>query len=151
MDMDCLHCTWQQATDLHGTEAHYPTFRIALRVGIVTTETTGEPVIALTTYDQDPLAITTDVATRLIDALRECITQHDKLTAERESKQRETARRLVQAAVLTQTQWRAVLDGLASGNAKQREAAIAALTDAAPPRWPRPDTTASKDSRRTEP
>lgn len=144
--MDCLHCSWQSATDLHGTDAHYPSHRVAFRVGIVTAENTGEPVIALTTTNEEPVAISPDIATHLIDALRGCITAHNKLTAERETQRQQTARRLVQAAVLTQTQWRAVLDGLSSGNAKHREVAIAALTDAAPPRWRRPDATG-----RTEP
>lgn len=145
--MDCLHCSWQSATDLHGTDAHYPDHRVAFRVGVVTAETTGAPVIALTTNDQEPIAISTDIATRLIDALRGCITAHETLTAERESQRQQTARRLVQAAVLTQTQWRAVLEGLSSANPGRRQAAIAALTDAAPPRWRRPDAAASKDGR----
>lgn len=147
--MYCLHCSWQSATELHGTDAHHPSHWVAFRVGVLTTETTGEPVIALTTTNEEPIAISTDIATRLIDALRGCITQYDTLTAERESHWQETARRLVQAAVLTETQWRAVLDGLTSAHPDRRHAAIAALTDAAPPRWPRPDATGTrrKDSR----
>lgn len=145
--MDCLHCTWQSAIDLHGRDAHYPSHWVAFRVGIVTTETTGESVIALTTTNEEPIAISTDVATRVIDVLRDCITVHDRLTAEREAHRQETARRLVQAAVRTETQWRAVLDGLNSASPDRRHAAITALADAAPPRWPRPDATGRKDSR----
>lgn len=137
--MDCLHCTWQNEIDLHGTDAHHPSHWVAFRVGIVTAETSGEPVIALVTTNEDPIAISTDVATRLIDGLRGCITVHDRLTTEREAHWQETARRLVQAAVLTQSQWRAVLDGLTSASPDRHRAAVAALADAAPPRWPRPD------------
>jgi len=144
--MYCLHCTWQNEIDVHGTDAHHPSHWVAFRVGVLTAETSGEPVIALTTTNEDPIAISTDVATRLIDALRGCITMHGQLTAEREAHRQETARRLVQAAVLTQTQWRAVLDGLTSASLDRRHAAIAALTDAAPPRWPRPDAAQGKDN-----
>lgn len=145
--MYCLYCTWQNATELHGTDAHHPEHLVEFRVGMLTTETTGEPVIALTSINEEPFAISTDVAARLTEALRGCITVHERLTADRESQRQETARRLVQAAVLTEAQWRAVLDGLTSASPDRRQAAIAALADAAPPRWPRPEATGRKEDR----
>lgn len=133
--MYCLHCDWQTSTNLHGTDAHDPTHRVAVRFGILTTETVDKPVIAMATNDQESVALTRDVAGRLIADLKNIIARHDALTAKRETQRQETARRLVDAAVLTETNWRAVLDGLASGNTARRDAAIAALRDCAPPRW----------------
>lgn len=135
--MYCLHCTWHAETiNLHGADAHYPDDRLALRVGILTTETTHEPVIALASdTDTDPIAINADIATRMVEGLQRCITRYEELSRERDAKHQETARRLVDAAVLPQRQWREVLDGITSDNVQRREAAIAALKAAAPPRW----------------
>lgn len=137
--MYCLHCAWHaETTNLHGADAHYPDDRVALRVGILTTETAREPVIALasdTDTDTDPIAISTDIATRMVEGLQRCITRHEELARERDAKHQETARRLVDAAVLPHRQWREVLDGITSDNADHRRAAVAALKAAAPPRW----------------
>lgn len=133
--MDCLHCNWHTTIDLHGTDAHVPAARVAVRVGVLTAETSREPVIALASTSDEPVAITADVATRLVDGLRRCIARHDELIRERDVKHQETARRLVDAAVLPYRQWREVLDGISSDNVKRREAAAAALKASAPPRW----------------
>lgn len=133
--MDCLYCTWDTTTDLHCTDAHHPAHPVTIRVGIVTPETTREPVLSLALSTDDTYGITRDVATRMIDALKRAIARYDTLSKERDTKRQETSRRLVDAAVLTHTQWRDVLDGMTSGNAKRREAAATALKTAAPPRW----------------
>lgn len=135
--MHCLYCTWHtETTNLHGTDAHHPEHRVALRVGLLTPETTREPVIALSSdIEDEPIAITPDIAARMVEGLQRCLTRHEELARERDTKHQETARRLVDAAVLPQRQWREVLDDITSDNAKRREAAIAALKAAAPPRW----------------
>lgn len=133
--MHCLHCDWHTTIDLHGTDAHSPAHRIAVRVGVLTTETSSEPVIAIASDTDEPVAITTDVAARLVDGLQRSITRHEELLRARDAKHQETARRLVDAAVLPYRQWREVLDGITSDNAERRHAAAAALQASAPPRW----------------
>lgn len=134
--MYCLHCDWHMMIDLHGVDAHSPADRVAVRVGVLTTETSSGPVIALASDTGDePVAIDPDVAARLVDGLQRSITHHDELLREWDAKRQETARRLVDAAVLPYRQWREVLDGITSSNAERRHAAIAAFKAAAPPRW----------------
>ncbi|MPY99645.1 MAG: hypothetical protein GEU97_16940 [Actinophytocola sp.] len=59
--MDCLWCTWDTATDLHCTDAHYPAHRVFFRVGIVTPESTHEPVLSVAFDADDTYGITRDV------------------------------------------------------------------------------------------
>lgn len=133
--MDCLWCTWDTPTDLHGTDAHYPAHRVFFRVGIVTPESTHEPVLSVAFDADDTYGITRDVATRMIEALQRAVARFDTLSKERDARKQETARRLVDAAVLTHTQWCNLLDDMTSGNPERRKAAAAALKAAAPPRW----------------
>lgn len=133
--MYCLDCTWKNTTNLLAANAHHPQYPIEIRFGILTPETTGEPVIAMSTDNEDEAALSRDIATRIITSLQTIIARYDELTTQRDKAHQHTARRLVNAAVLTHTQWRAVLDGLNSANPAGLQAAIAALTDAAPPRW----------------
>lgn len=133
--MHCLHCNWHTTIDLHGVDAHSPADLVAVRVGVLTTEASSEPVIAIASDTDEAVAITPGVAARLVDGPQRSITHHDELLRKRDSKHQETARRLVDAAVLPYRQWREVLDGITSSNAERRRAAATALKASAPPRW----------------